>query len=89
MLNILGYETKQPILPTKQMIIDGLKDLKEEIKVWKEEVKEKLESDVVMVYRPNEIDVYCQFRGKFNLHTAFPHLLIYLFLQNHLIYKNG
>jgi NADH dehydrogenase [ubiquinone] 1 alpha subcomplex assembly factor 1 len=53
------------MLPTKKMILDGLKDLKDEIKVWKEEMEEKFESDPILVYRPNEIDVYCRFNCEF------------------------
>jgi NADH dehydrogenase [ubiquinone] 1 alpha subcomplex assembly factor 1 len=56
-----GYEKEQPLLPTKKMILEGLKDLKEEIIMWKDEVKEKLETDPILIYRPNEIDVYCRF----------------------------
>ena len=46
------------------MIIDGFKDLKEEFKLWKEEVKEKFETDPILIYRPNEIDIYCRFNSK-------------------------
>lgn len=47
------------------MILEGLKDLKDEIIMWKEEVKEKLETDPILIYRPNEIDVYCRFNSKY------------------------
>jgi NADH dehydrogenase [ubiquinone] 1 alpha subcomplex assembly factor 1 len=46
------------------MVLEGLQDLKEEIKLWKEEVKEKLDSDPVVVFRPNEIDPVFRFKGK-------------------------
>lgn len=41
-------------MPTKKMILDGLKELKHEIKMWKDEVKEKIETDPVLVYRPGK-----------------------------------
>jgi NADH dehydrogenase [ubiquinone] 1 alpha subcomplex assembly factor 1 len=63
-LLITGYEKEQPLLPTKKMILEGLKDLKEEIIMWKDEIQEKLETDPILIYRPNEIDVYCRFNSK-------------------------
>lgn len=45
----------------KQLILDGLKELKQEILLWKEEVKEHLISDPVLVFRPGEVDVVWQF----------------------------
>lgn len=45
----------------KKLILDGLKELKQEILLWKEEVKEQLISDPVVVFRPGEIDVMWQF----------------------------
>ncbi|CAO1441096.1 unnamed protein product [Diamesa hyperborea] len=43
------------------MIIDGLQELKQEIALWKEEIKEKFESDPILVFRPGEIDVSWKF----------------------------
>lgn len=45
----------------KQLILEGLRDLKQEILQWKEEVAEKLECDPVLVYRPGETDVVWNF----------------------------
>lgn len=53
-------------MPSKQDVIDGLNQLKIEIKLWQEEIKEKLDDDPIMIYRPNEIDVAYQFTGKFH-----------------------
>lgn len=55
-----GY-TSEPNVSQKQLILDGLKQLREEISLWRDEVKEKLESDPIMVVRPGEIDVVWSF----------------------------
>lgn len=47
-----GYDTRLEPLSRKQQILEGLRELKQEIVLWKEEVKEKLESDPVLVFRP-------------------------------------
>lgn len=60
-----GYAKKMPALPSKKMIIDGLQELKQEIALWKSEIKEKFESDPILVFRPGEIDVSWKFSGKF------------------------
>jgi NADH dehydrogenase [ubiquinone] 1 alpha subcomplex assembly factor 1 len=39
-----GYAKKLPVIPTKAMILEGFKELKNEIQLWKEEVKEKFET---------------------------------------------
>lgn len=52
-----GYDTRLPELSRKQQILDGLRELKQEIVLWKEEVKEKLESDPVLVFRPGRINI--------------------------------
>jgi len=48
--------------PKKQQIIEGLKDLRDEIKLWQHEMKEKFDSDPILVYRPGEIDVAFSFK---------------------------
>lgn len=58
-----GYTKKQPILPSKTMILEGLQELKKEINIWKEEVKEKFEGDPILVYRPGEVDLAWKFSG--------------------------
>lgn len=57
-----GYAKKYPLI-TKQFVLDGLKDLKKEIKLWSSEVKEKFEGDPIMCYRPGEIDMAWKFSG--------------------------
>lgn len=45
------------------MILDGLKELRSEMKLWSEEVKEKFEGDPILCYRPGEVDVAWKFSG--------------------------
>lgn len=47
-----GYNKNAKRVSRKQLIIEGLRDLKQEIVMWKDEVQEKLESDPVLVFRP-------------------------------------
>lgn len=65
-----GYAKKYPLLPTKQNILDGLKELKSEIQLWKEEIKEKLEGDPILVYRPGEVDIAWKFSGNCYVKSA-------------------
>lgn len=51
----------------KQLILDGLKLLKQEIQMWKEETIEKLKMDPVVIYRPGEIDVAFKFHSESDL----------------------
>lgn len=51
----------------KDAILSGLKELKGEIKMWKEEVTEKLRSDPVLIFRPGEVDVVWPFRDQADL----------------------
>lgn len=46
----------------KDVLLAGLKELKGEIKLWKEEVTEKLRSDPVVIHRPGEVDVVWSFK---------------------------
>jgi len=57
-----GYQTKLKEPSKKDMVKEGLKDLKEEIRLWRNEMKEKLESDPVLVFRPGETDIAFQFK---------------------------
>lgn len=54
-------------IPKKKLILDGLKMLKDEIKLWNEEVKEKLRMDPIMVYRPGEVDIAFKFNEENDL----------------------
>lgn len=47
-----GYEPDFKNISKKKLILDGLKELKQEIALWRDEVTEKLESDPILVYRP-------------------------------------
>lgn len=51
-----GYNRNLKRLSNKDLILNGLKELKTEIILWKNEVREKLECDPVLIYRPGE---YC------------------------------
>lgn len=62
-----GYGEKGEKLSTTEMIREGLKELKGEIKLWKEEMKETFEFDPVMVFRPGETDVVWKFSGEDSL----------------------
>lgn len=59
-----GYKTALPLPSKKNLILDGLKELKHEINMWKDEMKEKLESDPILVFRPGETDVIFDFKDK-------------------------
>lgn len=56
-----GYNKNAKRVSRKQLILEGLQDLKQEIVLWKDEIKEKLESDPVLVFRPGETDVVWEF----------------------------
>lgn len=56
-----GYNRNTPRVSRKQLILEGLRDLKQEIITWKEEVHEKLRSDPVLVFRRGETDVLWDF----------------------------
>lgn len=58
-----GYGKKYPVIPTKSMILDGLKELKSEMQLWSEEMKEKFEGDPILCYRPGETDLAWKFSG--------------------------
>jgi len=45
----------------KQLILDGLKELRKEVEMWKIEVHEKLKCDPILVFRPGETDVVWSF----------------------------
>lgn len=62
-----GYKTSLPEPSKKQLIIDGFKELREEIQLWKNEMKERLESDPILVYRPGETDIVFDFKEKQSL----------------------
>lgn len=61
-----GYSRNSKIkFPSKkEQIVEGFKELKSEISLWKEEVAEKLRMDPIVVYRPGEVDVIYNFQEK-------------------------
>lgn len=56
-----GYGRENLGVSRTQLIRDGLKELRQEIKLWKEEVKEKFECDPILIYRPGETDMLWKF----------------------------
>lgn len=56
-----GYVDRRPQPSKIQLIRDGLKELKHEIAVWKNEVIERFENDPTYLYRPGETDVLWKF----------------------------
>lgn len=48
-------------MPRTEVIRNGIKILKEELKLWKEEIKEKIEADPILIRRPGEIDLLFRF----------------------------
>lgn len=59
-----GYSKRETIkFPNKkELIVEGFKELKSEIALWKEEVSEKLRMDPIVVYRPGEVDIVYDFQ---------------------------
>jgi hypothetical protein len=49
-----GYLRDRPNHATMDLIHDGLKELKGEIKLWKDEMKEHFKGDPILAYRPGE-----------------------------------
>lgn len=47
-----GYNKNVKRVGQKELILNGLKELKKEIVLWKNEVQEKLECDPVVIFRP-------------------------------------
>ncbi|KAJ4448186.1 complex I intermediate-associated protein 30, mitochondrial [Periplaneta americana] len=62
-----GYLRDKPKYPTTQLIRDGLKELKDEIRLWKDEVTEHFECDPILAFRPGETDIIWQFNDPASL----------------------
>lgn len=56
-----GYSKSDKKVSRLELIRNGLVELKKEILIWKDEIKEKLESDPILVYRPGETDILWKF----------------------------
>lgn len=56
-----GYKDTRRQPSTTQLIRDGFKELKHEIKLWSQEVKEHFEADPLVIFRPGETDVIWRF----------------------------
>jgi hypothetical protein len=50
-----GYRKESDIPSRTQMIRDGFKELKGEIKLWKQEVKEKFTMDPLVIMRKGDL----------------------------------
>uniref|UniRef100_A0AAG5DB45 NADH:ubiquinone oxidoreductase intermediate-associated protein 30 domain-containing protein n=1 Tax=Anopheles atroparvus TaxID=41427 RepID=A0AAG5DB45_ANOAO len=57
-----GYQTTQRV-STKELIVNGLKELRTELALFQQEWKERIESDPLVVFRPGEIDVVFGFES--------------------------
>lgn len=62
-----GYVDRRTKPSHTQLIRDGFKELKYEIALWKQEMKEKFENDPLYVYRPGETDIVWSFGHKESL----------------------
>lgn len=58
-----GYRTEEPPMTRWEQIKDGLSELKHEFRLFLQEIREKWESDPVMVFRKNETDVVFTFKS--------------------------
>lgn len=61
-----GYDTTKKV-SRKQLILDGLKELRQEFALFNKEWKEKLASDPLVVFRPGETDVVFNFETEKDL----------------------
>lgn len=52
-----GYKGKSqlPFKSKKEQILEGLKELKSEISLWKDEMRDKIECDPLFAFRPGRI----------------------------------
>ncbi|XP_060518570.1 complex I intermediate-associated protein 30, mitochondrial [Cylas formicarius] len=62
-----GYKNTQPYPNFKERMRLGLQELKSEIKLWTDEVKETFDWDPLLAYRPGEVDVVWRFNKKDSL----------------------
>lgn len=56
-----GYRDDRKFPPLSERMKDGFKELKEDIALWGQEVKERFEADPILTYRQGEVDVIWQF----------------------------
>lgn len=56
-----GYRDESKLPQLKDRLREGLKELKHEVGLWSEELKERFENDPILTYRPGEVDVQWQF----------------------------
>ncbi|KAI4468463.1 complex i intermediate-associated protein 30 [Holotrichia oblita] len=62
-----GYKDNRKEFSKRDLIREGLKELKTEIALWSQEVKERFEDDPVLIYRPGETDVQWTFNTEDSL----------------------
>ncbi|XP_017781725.1 PREDICTED: complex I intermediate-associated protein 30, mitochondrial [Nicrophorus vespilloides] len=56
-----GYKDSRASPSKTNLIRDGLKELKQEVALWTEEVKDHFDADPVLIYRPGETDIAWRF----------------------------
>lgn len=60
-----GYNSEaRKKIPKTQQIREGLKELRQEIELWSNEMKEKFETDPFILYRPGETDIVFNFQNE-------------------------
>lgn len=57
-----GYKSEEPKPTFRELLKDGFGELKHEIRLFLQEIREKWESDPVMVFRRNETDIVFTFK---------------------------
>ncbi|XP_030764685.1 complex I intermediate-associated protein 30, mitochondrial [Sitophilus oryzae] len=62
-----GYESNRPLPPFKERMRMGLAELKKEVALWSEELKEKFKDDPILLYRRGEVDVVYKFQNEDSL----------------------
>ncbi|XP_037081705.1 complex I intermediate-associated protein 30, mitochondrial-like isoform X1 [Pollicipes pollicipes] len=58
------YGRERKTLPDKQMVVDGLKELKHEVGVWKDEFWNKFTKEPLFLVRPGEVDTVFQLNSE-------------------------
>lgn len=63
-----GYNKNVKRVSQKELILEGFKQLKKEIVLWKQEVQEKLECDPVVIFRPGTLTGRCNWFNQIKIH---------------------
>ncbi|XP_058443526.1 complex I intermediate-associated protein 30, mitochondrial [Malaya genurostris] len=59
-----GYNADKPKVSPKQLIVDGFRELKHELALFRQEWEERFTSDPMVVFRPGETDIVFNFDSK-------------------------